>query len=110
MATPISLPELRRLDAEGDPAGVLSTFMERVVGMDAAGLERYRADPVWPLRVAAARTIVRELESESGASGGGLDALGHVRQPVLQILGGDSLPEFGAAIRALDARLDTGAS
>jgi pimeloyl-ACP methyl ester carboxylesterase len=102
------LPELRRLDAEGDRAGVLSTFMERVVGMDAAGLDRYRADPVWPLRVAAARTIVRELESESAASGGGLDALGRVRQPVLQLLGGDSLPEFGAAIRALDARLEHG--
>ena len=102
------LPELRRLDAEGDPAGVLSTFMARVVGMDAAGLERYRADPVWPLRVAAAPTIVRELESESAASGGGLDALGRVRQPVLQVLGGDSLPEFGAAIRALDARLEHG--
>ena len=102
------LPELRRLDAEGDPAGVLATFMTRVVGMDAAGLDRYRADPVWPLRVAAAPTIVRELESESGASGGGLEALGHVRQPVLQILGGDSLPEFGVAIRALDARLEHG--
>ena len=102
------LPELRRLDAAGDPAGVLSTFMERVVGMDAAGLDRYRADPVWPLRVAAAPTIVRELESESAASGGGLDALGQVRQPVLQVLGGDSLPAFGAATRALDARLKHG--
>ena len=102
------LVELRRLEAAGDPAGVLSTFMQRVVGMDDVGLERYRADPVWPLRVAAAHTIVRELETESGSREGGLAALGRVRQPVLQILGGDSLPEFGAAIRALDARLPDG--
>jgi pimeloyl-ACP methyl ester carboxylesterase len=102
------LRELRRLESTGDPAAVLSTFMQRVVGMDDAGLERYRADPVWPLRVAAAPTIVRELETESRSREAGLEALGRVRQPVLQILGGDSRPEFGAATRALDARLSDG--
>jgi pimeloyl-ACP methyl ester carboxylesterase/GNAT superfamily N-acetyltransferase len=102
------LDELRRLDATGDPAGILSTFMTRVVGMDEAGLERYRADPVWPLRVAAAPTIVRELEVESRSTAASLEALGRVRQPVLQILGGDSRREFGEATRALDARLANG--
>jgi pimeloyl-ACP methyl ester carboxylesterase len=102
------LPELRRLDTAGDRAGILSTFMRRVVGLDEAGLERYRADPVWPRRVAAAPTIVRELETESGSREAGLEALGRVRQPVLQILGGESRSEFGDAIRALDARLANG--
>jgi pimeloyl-ACP methyl ester carboxylesterase/GNAT superfamily N-acetyltransferase len=102
------LDELRALDVAGDPAAVLSTFMTRVVGLDEEGLARYRADPVWPLRVAAAHTIVRELESESTSAAAGLDALGRVRQPVLQILGGDSRPEFGVATRALDARLRDG--
>ena len=102
------LDEMRALDAAGDPAGVLSTFMARVVGMDIEGLERYRADPVWPLRVAAAHTIVRELESESTSADAGLEALARVRQPVLQLLGGESRPEFGAATRALDARLADG--
>src|SRR5206468_11711084 len=102
------LGELGALDAAGDPAGVLSTFMTRVVGMDADGLERYRADPVWPLRVSAAHTIVRELESESMAPAAGLEALGRVRQPVLQLLGGESRPEFGVATRALDSRLADG--
>jgi pimeloyl-ACP methyl ester carboxylesterase/GNAT superfamily N-acetyltransferase len=102
------LDELRALDAAGDPAAVLSTFMTRVVGMDDAGLAAYRADPVWPLRVAAARTIVRELESESASPAAGLDALGQVRQPVLQVLGGESRPEFGEATRALDDRLGDG--
>jgi pimeloyl-ACP methyl ester carboxylesterase/GNAT superfamily N-acetyltransferase len=102
------LDELRAFDAAGDPATVLSTFMTRVVGMDDAGLAAYRADPVWPLRVAAARTIVRELESESASPTAGLDSLGLVRQPVLQVLGGESRPEFGEATRALDDRLVDG--
>jgi len=102
------LPELRRLDAAGDPAGILSTFMRRVVGMDEAGLDRYRADPVWPLRVAAAPTIVRELEIEARSDAAGLDALGRVRQPVLQILGSESRAEFGEATQALDSKLADG--
>jgi pimeloyl-ACP methyl ester carboxylesterase len=102
------LEELRALDAAGDPAGVLSTFMTRVVGMDDEALERYRLDPVWPVRVAAANTIVRELTSEAASPAAGLEALGRVRQPVLQVLGGNSRPEFGSAIMALDARLANG--
>ena len=102
------LDELRALEAAGDPAGVLSTFMTRVVGMDDEALARYRLDPVWPARVAAAGTIVRELKSEAASSAAGPEALGRVRQPVLQILGGDSRPEFGSATRALDARLANG--
>ncbi len=50
--------------ANGDRVAILSTFMARVVGMDEAELAAYRADPVWPLRVAAAPTIVRELDAE----------------------------------------------
>jgi pimeloyl-ACP methyl ester carboxylesterase len=91
----------------GDNDTLLATFMTRVVGMPAADLAAYRADPVWPIRVAAAPTIVRELAAEAGDIGG-LEVLGAVRQPVLQLLGGESRPEFGAATRALDARLADG--
>jgi pimeloyl-ACP methyl ester carboxylesterase/GNAT superfamily N-acetyltransferase len=102
------LEELRGIDAAGDPEGVLSMFMTRVVGMDDEALAGYRLDPVWPVRVAAAHTIVRELASEAASPAAGLEALGRVRQPVLQVLGGDSRPEFGGATRALDARLADG--
>lgn len=102
------LADLEALDAAGRPDDLLATFMERVVGMDAAALARYRADPVWPLRVAAAHTIPRELAAEGRSAAAGLEALGAVRQPVLQLLGGESRPEFGAATRALDARLADG--
>ncbi len=95
-----------RLDA-GDPAGVLATFMTEVVGLTAAELEAFRADPIWPVRVAAAHTILRELDAE-GSEAASLDSLGAVRQPVLQLLGSASRPIFRAATAALNARLRDG--
>ena len=75
--------------------------------MSPADLAAYRADPVWPVRAAAAGTILRELESEADPAAS-IDVLAAVRQPVLQILGGASLPVFRDATLALDARLDDG--
>jgi pimeloyl-ACP methyl ester carboxylesterase len=99
--------ELRALLAAGDSAAVLSTFMTRVVGMGEAELAAYQADPIWPRRVAAAPTIVRELEAERDRAGS-LEVLSRVRQPVLQLLGGESLPVFREATMAYDARLANG--
>ncbi|MEO6207512.1 MAG: alpha/beta hydrolase [Candidatus Limnocylindrales bacterium] len=101
------LDELRRLADAGDHDRLLATFLTRVVGMGAPDLAAYQADPIWPIRAAAAPTIVRELAAES-ADAANLDALGAVRQPVLQLLGGASLPPFAAATKALDARLVDG--
>ena len=98
---------LRAHLAAGDPAGLLSAFMARVVGMSDEDLAAYRTDPVWPLRVAAAPTIVRELDAELDPAAS-LEALARVRQPVLQLLGGASLPAFREATVALDARLADG--
>ena len=111
-ARPYQPPDLaRRLRAHldrGEPAAALEAFMREVVGMDEAGLARFRADPVWPLRVAAAHTIPRELEAERTAAAG-LDALGVVEVRVLQVLGTTSVPGFHEATAALDARLARGA-
>jgi pimeloyl-ACP methyl ester carboxylesterase len=100
--------ELAELDRAGRPETLLETFLRRVVGMDDAALAAYRADPVWPDRVAAAHTIPRELRAERGAAAAGLERLGEVRQPVLQVLGGDSLPVFATATASLDDRLAHG--
>ena len=100
--------ELAALDAAGRSADLLEAFLRRVVGMDDAAIAAYQADPVWPLRVAAAGTIPRELWAEGRAHAASIDALGPVRQPVLQILGGDSKPEFARATAALDDRLADG--
>lgn len=98
---------LRERLAEGDNAGVLATFMREIVGMSDAELDDFRANPVWPVRVAAAHTIPRELEAEASAAAS-LETLGAVRQPVLQLLGSASRPIFRDATLALDARLDDG--
>lgn len=99
--------ELAGLADAGRNETLLERFLTRVVGMTAAELDRYRADPVWPRRVAAAPTIARELAVES-SDAAGLERLGAVRQPVLQVLGGDSRREFGVATAALDDRLAAG--
>jgi pimeloyl-ACP methyl ester carboxylesterase len=98
---------VRELLSAGDPDEALATFLREIVGMSEEDLARYRADPVWPRRAAAAHTIVRELDAEA-SSEASLDALGGVRQPVLQILGGASRPAFRFATEALDERLPNG--
>jgi pimeloyl-ACP methyl ester carboxylesterase len=75
--------------------------------MPPADLAAYRADPIWPVRAAAAGTILRELEAEADPAAS-LDRLGMVRQPVLQILGGESIAVFRDATVALDERLADG--
>ena len=99
--------ELAALAAAGRNETLLERFLTDVVGMTPTELDRYRADPVWPRRVAAAPTIARELAVES-SDAAGLEHLGSVRQPVLQVLGGDSRREFAVATAALDDRLSAG--
>jgi pimeloyl-ACP methyl ester carboxylesterase len=98
---------LRERLAAGDRDGALATFLREVVGMNEADLAAYQADPVWPLRAAAAGTVLRELEAEADPAAS-LDALGRVKQPVLQLLGGESLAVFRDATLALDKRLADG--
>lgn len=95
-----------RLEA-GDDDGALALFFSEVVGMSASDLASYRANPIWPIRAATAGTILRELDAEE-APAASLDVLGGVRQPVLQLLGSDSLPVFHEATHALDGRLADG--
>lgn len=90
--------------AAGDHDGALELFFRRIVGMDDVQVDAYRASPTWPARVAAAATIPRELDAEASPAAG-LEVVGAVRCPVLQVLGGESLPTFRLATEALDARL-----
>ncbi|MEO5918470.1 MAG: alpha/beta hydrolase [Candidatus Limnocylindrales bacterium] len=93
--------------ARGDLEGLLERFMRTVVGMDDDAMARFRANAVWPLRVAAAPTILRELEASNDPAAG-LDALGAVTNPVLQVVGSASPPTFGANARALNEHLPDG--
>jgi pimeloyl-ACP methyl ester carboxylesterase len=98
---------LRERLAAGDRDGALAAFLREVVGMSATDLAAYRADPIWPVRAAAAGTILRELEAESDPAAS-IERLGAVRQPVLQLLGSESFPVFREATLALEARLADG--
>lgn len=98
------LESVRGSLAQGDPDGALSGFLAGVVGMSDAELARYRAEPVWPARVAAAHTILRELEAETSPAAS-IEALAAVRVPVLLILGGTSRSPFGVGTRAFADRL-----
>ncbi|HEY4633757.1 MAG TPA: alpha/beta fold hydrolase, partial [Candidatus Limnocylindrales bacterium] len=70
--------DLAAMARSGELERLLETFLTRVVGMTADELARYRADPIWPRRVAAAGTIARELDVEASEVAG-LDRLGGVR-------------------------------
>jgi len=91
----------------GDLDAAAQTFFREIVRMPEPELDAYRANPVWPVRVAAVPTSLREIRAE-GAPAASLDALGGVAIPVLQLLGGDSAPPFREATTALDERLSNG--
>ena len=107
---PELIDRLKALEAAGDRAGLLRTFMTEVVGMSIEELAAFEANPVWPIRVAAAHTIVRELTAEFGDGDPAATArlAGTVRIPVLQLLGGESRGVFAAGTAALDAVLPDG--
>ena len=88
----------------GDNETALATFLAGIVGMSEAALDAYRADPVWPTRVAAAPTILREIEAEASAAAS-LDALGAVKVPVLLVLGSISRSPFRIGTDELASRL-----
>ena len=88
----------------GDNEAALATFLAGIVGMSAAALDAYRADPVWPTRVAAAPTILREVEAEASAAAS-LEALGAVTAPVLLVLGSISRSPFRIGTDELASRL-----
>ena len=85
-----------------DPA--LSAIQERVRAASEAELDAYRANSVWPARVRAAHTILREVEAETSPAAS-IEALGSVRVPVLLLLGSTSRSPFRIGTDALAARL-----
>ena len=102
------LDALRADLARGDNDALLARFMTEAVGMPPADLAAFRADPIWPLRAAAAPTIVRELDAADAAPEVAMDALAAVHVPVLQVAGSASPASFREGAAALDARLADG--
>lgn len=102
---PAGLEDRLRGDlSAGDREAALERFFREVVGLDDEAIAAYRANPVWPIRAAAAGTILRELDAEASPAAS-LEALATCPVPVLLVLGSASLPPFAAATEALAARL-----
>ena len=90
--------ELVRLLEAGDADAVMETFMRRVVGMDDAAIAAYRANPIWPARVAAAYTVPRELVA---ARADPPERFAGLATPVLLVAGSASPPVFRAGAAEL---------
>ena len=88
----------------GDTQSALTTFLAGIVGMSESALDAYRRDPVWPARVAAAHTILREVEAEATPAAS-IEALAGAQVPVLLILGSISRSPFRIGTEALAAAL-----
>ena len=104
------LERLRDDLARGDNEAALAGFLQAIVGLSDEALEAYRREAVWPARVAAAPTILREVEAEAGPSAS-IEWLGRSREPVLLLLGSASRSPFrigtdALAERLLDARIE----
>jgi len=96
--------DVRAALERGDHDAALTTFLAGIVGMSEAALEAYRQEPVWPARVDAAHTILRELEAEATPAAS-IDAVAGTAVPVLLILGSISRSPFRIGTEALAAVL-----
>ncbi len=99
-----------RLDAllaEDRRGELLETFLLDVVDMTPDEWEAFRTSPTFPLRVAAAHTVARELRAGSSAQTA-LERYAAVAQPVLQVLGSESPSFFREGADALARRLGHG--
>lgn len=106
---PGSIVRMQALLERGDREGMLAVFFLEVNGMPAPEFERFRASPAWPARVALAHTLPREMAAVEAYrfDAHRFQALGI---PALLLLGAESPPFFGAAVRAVcealpDARI-----
>lgn len=106
-ATPVNEALADQLDAfilRGDREAALIHFYQTALRAPAAEIEALRNLPNWPARVDLAHTLPREIRSVRAYQ---FDAprFAKLTTPVQLLLGTDSPPHFGAAIRLLQDTL-----
>jgi len=97
------LDRIRAITAAGDAERVLEVFFAEVVHAAQATIETMKKTPIWPARLAAAHTIVRELERVEVFDIS--ERLSKIAIPVRLFLGTESPGYFEAAARAIVAKL-----
>jgi pimeloyl-ACP methyl ester carboxylesterase len=98
------IDRLEALLATGDREGVLTTFVREVLHMPDDAYQLFRSSAAWPVRLAAAHTLPRELRAHQGYRFDA-DRFRALATPTLLLLGGDSLPVFRASTEAIAAAL-----
>lgn len=98
------IDRLQTLVAEDAREEATSAFMREVVKMPVADLERFKAQPAWTARVAAAHTLPREFRALEQYH---VDPVRFqsVRIPTLLLLGGDSPQRYKSAIEIVASAL-----
>jgi pimeloyl-ACP methyl ester carboxylesterase len=95
---------MNALLAQGDRDAVVETIFGELLLMSDEDMNAFKAAPSWPGRVAAAHTITREVDAETGAR---LDPelAGRITVPVLLLTGENSSDPSKADIEAVAAAL-----
>jgi pimeloyl-ACP methyl ester carboxylesterase len=97
---PEVLARIQAFLATGDRDGVVTTMLRDVAGVNPEELEILRKSPSWQGRLAAAHTIVREIETSNNYTPA-TARLENLEAPTLLMLGGDSPALFKNAIEYL---------
>lgn len=101
---PEVMGRLEALLTDGRPETMLETFYREVVLMTEDEIRAVRSSPSWPARVAAARTVPREIEAFGGHAFDPSSAA-RIDVPVLLLVGGDSPDPTRADPEAVAAAL-----
>jgi pimeloyl-ACP methyl ester carboxylesterase len=91
--------------ASGNHDAVVTTFLQEVAGVPAHELQLLRSAPAWQARVAAAHTILREIEALEQSPPFDAHRFAGMATPTLLLLGGDSPAFYRYHITALHAAL-----
>ncbi|WP_374687753.1 alpha/beta fold hydrolase [Promineifilum sp.] len=99
-----AIARLQALLDAGDRESVLTVLYREIVMMPQGEFEQLQASPLWPARLAAAHTVVRESRTEEQYE---FDAarFKNLRTPTLLLLGGDSAPLFKKVTKTIAAAL-----
>jgi pimeloyl-ACP methyl ester carboxylesterase len=90
-----TMSHLETLLADGEPERMLVTFFRDVVKASEAEIDAITTAPSWPARVAASRTVPREIRASSGQAFDPKWAA-KIAAPVMLLVGSDS-PDEGKA-------------
>jgi pimeloyl-ACP methyl ester carboxylesterase len=101
---PASVERIRAQLEAGDREGAVSTFMREIALVPPHEMEILRSVPAWQARIAAAHTILRELDGSNSYMFDPTRFTG-LTTPTLLLLGGDSPPFLKAATERVHASL-----